>query len=127
MEIQLNELSKGDKTSDNPNRYNLRSNNKEGKSVIPYQPPREENITHDVASNSKERKAQKFPPVSKGPTLEVKDILKPPSNFNFPHEIQKIRIPVPLSKLVKHKDFKKSLTKLLLPEPLLFPPESINL
>jgi hypothetical protein len=54
---------------------------------------------------------------------EVREILKPPSYFNFEHEIHKIRIPVPLSELVKHEDFKKSLTNLLLPEPLL-PPQT---
>jgi hypothetical protein len=50
--------------------------------------------------------------------------LKPPSSFNFEHEIQKIKIPVPLSELVKHEDFKKSLSKLLQSEPS---PHSTNL
>jgi hypothetical protein len=38
-----------------------------------------------------------------------------------------IRIFVPLSKLVKHEDFKRSLSKLLLPKPLYHPSDSINL
>jgi hypothetical protein len=40
----------------------------------------------------------------------------PPSSFSFEHEIQKIKILVPLSELVKHKDFKRSLSKLLQPK-----------
>jgi ribonuclease HI len=57
----------------------------------------------------------------------VREILNPPSSFNFEHEIQKIRIPVPLSELVKHEDFKRSLSKLLLPETPNHPTDSINL
>jgi hypothetical protein len=57
----------------------------------------------------------------------VREILKPPSSFNFEHEVHKIRIPVPLSKLVKHEYFKISLSKLLLPEPPNHPTDSINL
>jgi hypothetical protein len=41
MENQLNELSKGDKANNSPNRYNLRSKKKEGKlmflSILPEQ------------------------------------------------------------------------------------------
>ena len=40
MDNQLNELSKGEKTSHTPNRYNLRSKQKEGKADIPDRPTR---------------------------------------------------------------------------------------
>jgi hypothetical protein len=42
--------------------------------------------------------------------------LKPHSSFSLENEIQKIRIPTPLSELVKHEYFKISLFKLLMPE-----------
>jgi hypothetical protein len=57
----------------------------------------------------------------------VREVLKPFSSFSFEHEIQKIRIPVPLSELVKHKNFKKSLSKWLQPEPSCHSIDSVNL
>jgi hypothetical protein len=42
-------------------------------------------------------------------------------------EIQNIRIPLPLSELVKHEDFEKSLSKLLQFEPYFHSTDSINL
>jgi hypothetical protein len=53
--------------------------------------------------------------------------MKPPSSFDLEHEIQKIRIPMPLSELAKHEDFKRSLSKLLLPEPSNHHTNSINM
>jgi hypothetical protein len=38
MESQLNELSKEEKTSGNPNKYNLGSKKREGRSDIPDHP-----------------------------------------------------------------------------------------
>jgi hypothetical protein len=77
--------------------------------------------------NRKERKSHSPPLVVKGPILEVKEILKPPSSFSLENEIQNIRIPVPLSKLIKHEDFKRCLSKAFQPEPT--PPsiDSVNL
>jgi hypothetical protein len=66
MDNQLNELSKGDKANDNPNRYNLRSKKKEGKSDVPDQPTREENPAKDVATTEGEENTEP-PPVAKGP------------------------------------------------------------
>jgi hypothetical protein len=57
----------------------------------------------------------------------VKEILKPPAYFIFEHEIQKIRIPVPLSELVKHEDFKRCLSKMLQPKPSSHNTDSVNL
>jgi hypothetical protein len=48
-------------------------------------------------------------------------------SFNFEHEIQKIKILVPLSELVKNKDFKRSLSKLLQSESPQPPSDSVNL
>jgi hypothetical protein len=128
MDIQLNELSKGDKASDNPNRYNLRSKKKEGKSDVPDQPSRAEKSCQRCSKQQQGKEIQNPPPVAKDPVPEVREILKPPSSFNFEHEIQKIRIPVPLSELVKHEDFKKSLSKLLQCLSLLIhPTDSVNL
>jgi hypothetical protein len=53
MDSQLNELSKGERTSGNPNRYNLRSKKKEGKPDISDQPTRAENPAKSVAASSK--------------------------------------------------------------------------
>jgi hypothetical protein len=58
MDNQLNELSKGEKTNSSPNKYNLRSKKKEGKSDIPDQPTRAEKPAKDVADNNKDKKAQ---------------------------------------------------------------------
>jgi ribonuclease HI len=66
-------------------------------------------------------------PIAKDPVPEVREIMKPPSSFSFEHEIQKIRIPVPLAELVKHEDFKRSLSKLLQPEPPCHSTDSVNL
>jgi hypothetical protein len=80
-----------------------------------------------VADSSKEKEVQKPSPMVKGLVPEVKEILKPSPFFNFDHEIQNIRIPVPLSELVKHEDFKRSLSKLLQSEPTSHPTDSVNL
>jgi hypothetical protein len=124
---QLNELSKGDKANSSPNRYNLRSKRKEGKNDVPDQRTEAEKPAKDVVDDSRGKKIQTPYPMVKTPIPEVKEIPKPTSPFNFEHEIQKIRIPVPLSKLVKHEYFKMILFKLLLPEPSNHPIDSINL
>jgi hypothetical protein len=113
MDSQLNELSKGEKTKNNPNRCSLRSKKKEGKPDVPDQPTRENKLNDNVVDRNKEKEVQKPPPVVKGLVLEVKEIMKSPPFFIFDHEIQKLRIHVPLSELVKHEDFKRSLFKLL--------------
>jgi hypothetical protein len=58
---------------------------------------------------------------------EVKEILKPTFPFNFEHEVHMIRILVPLSELVKHEYFKRSLSKMLMLEPTIHPTDSVNL
>jgi hypothetical protein len=80
-----------------------------------------------VENNNKENKAQNPSPIAKDLIPEVREILKPPSSFSFEQQIQKIRIPVPLSELVKHIDFKKSLSKLLQYEPSPHSIDSVNI
>jgi hypothetical protein len=66
MDSQLNELSKGERTENNPNRYNLRSKKKEGNPDIPDQPVRTEKLAKNVADGVKEKEAN--PPGSKAPS-----------------------------------------------------------
>jgi hypothetical protein len=127
MDNHLNEMSKEDNDSNNPNRYNLRLKKKARMSDIPERPTREEKSDKDVADKNKGKKIQVPSPVVQIHVLEVKEVTNPTSSFNFEHEIQKIRINVPLSELVKHEDFKKSLSKLFQPEPPYHPTDSVNL
>jgi hypothetical protein len=83
MNNQINELSKGEKTNSSPNKYNLRSKKKEGKSDIPDHPSKEENPAKDVENARKEKKIQNPSPIAKGLGLEVREILKARSYFNF--------------------------------------------
>jgi hypothetical protein len=57
----------------------------------------------------------------------MREIPKLTSSFNFEHEIQKIRIPMPLTKLIKHEKFKKCFSELLQSEASCLPTDSINL
>jgi hypothetical protein len=79
-----------------------------------------------VVDISKEE-VKKPSPMVKGLVPEVKEILKPSPFLNFDHEIQNLRIPVPLSKLVNLEDFKRSLFKLLQSEPISHSTDSVNL
>jgi hypothetical protein len=127
MDIQLNELNKGERNNDNPNRYNLRSNKNEGNLDIPDQPTREENPTKSVAVRNKQKEAQNPQPMVEIPISEVKDILKSHSSFSYENEIQMIKILVPFLELVKIEDFKRYLSKVLQPNPSSHSTDSVNL
>jgi ribonuclease HI len=127
MNSQINELSKGEKANNSPRKYNLQSTKNQGKSDVPDPAPGVENPARDAANRNKENKAQNSPPIAKDIVPEVREVLKPPSSFSFEHEIQKIRIPVPISELVKHEDFKKSLSKLLQFQSSFHSTDSVNL
>jgi hypothetical protein len=128
MNSKINELSKGGEAKDSmPNRYNLRSKKNEGKSDILDQPLIVERHAKPATLTTREKKTQNISSTSKDHVLEVREISKPPSSFSFEHEIQKIRIPVPLSELVKNEDFKRSLSKLLQSEPPHITIDSVNL
>jgi hypothetical protein len=89
MNNQINEMSKGEKSSSSPNKYNLKSKKKEGQSNTPDQPLIAERPAKPVAITAKERKTQNLSSIAKDPVPEVREILKPPSSFNFEHEMQK--------------------------------------
>jgi hypothetical protein len=54
-------------------------------------------------------------PLSKPVVLEMKDFDRPPTYFSLQHELRKINILVPLTKLLKNEPFKKSIMKVLQP------------
>jgi hypothetical protein len=57
----------------------------------------------------------KSSPLSKHIAPETKEVDKPPNSFILEHEMRKIKIPVPLKKLLKNEPFKKSIMKVLQP------------
>jgi hypothetical protein len=110
MNSQVNELGKGGKSNNTPNRYHLRSKKKEGNFD---QPLIAEKLVKPATITIKEKKTRNTLPTAKEPISEVREAPKPLSSFSFGHEIQNIRILVPLSELVKNEDFKRCLSKLL--------------
>jgi hypothetical protein len=56
-------------------------------------------------------------PLSKPLAPETKEADKPPTFFSLEHELRKIKIPVPLTELLKNEPFKKSIMKVLQPTP----------
>jgi hypothetical protein len=127
MDGQLNELNKGDKASDDRGRYNLRSDKKTTTPDIPEKSTRIEKPANEVADNHRGKKAQPLPPIIHNHVPEIREIPKLTSSFNFEHEIQKIRILVPLIELIKHEEVKKKFSELLQSEASSPPADSINL
>jgi ribonuclease HI len=127
MSAQIYELGKEQRADHTSNRYNLRSRKKEGDFDSQDQPLVADRPIKSAAATTKEKKTQSTSPAAKEPVTEVREAPKPISSFNFKHEIQKIRIPVPLSELVKNEDFKRSISKLLQSESPQPPSDSINL
>jgi hypothetical protein len=127
MENQLNEPSKGEKTIHTPNRYNLRSKHKEGKEYIHDRPTRVETPTKYIANQNKEKNAHPPAPLVENHVPYLREILKTPSYFNYEHEIQKIRIPIPISELIKNEDFRRCLSKMLQPETSSHSTDSVDL
>ena len=87
MDIQINELSKGEKEKENPSRYNLRSKNNLEKTDGPNQPIQKEDFVKAVTVRSKEKDSQNPQVLIRNPFPETKDILKPSSSFSFENEI----------------------------------------
>jgi hypothetical protein len=113
MNGQLHELSKADKAGSGRGRYNMRSDKKAATPDVPEPSTRAKRPTEETADNNKGKKAQPLSPVIQIHAPEIREIPKPASSFNFEHEIQKIRIPVPLTELIKHGEFKKRFSDLL--------------
>jgi hypothetical protein len=127
MNIQIHELGKGEKAKNTPNRYHLSSKKKEGNFDSHDQPLIAERPAKPATITTKEKKTQDTSPTTKEPVSKVREDPEPLSSFSFEHEIQKIRIPVPLLELVENEDFKRSLSKLLQsesPQPSI---DSVNL
>jgi ribonuclease HI len=113
MDNQLNELSKGDKAGGGRGRYNLRSDKRVAALDVPELSTRAQKSAEEVPDNHKGKKAQPLSPIIQIHAPEIREIPKPTPSFNFEHEIQKIRIPVPLTELIKHGEFKKHFSDLL--------------
>jgi ribonuclease HI len=127
MDGQLNELSKGDKASGSRGRYNLRSDKRAATLDVPESSTRAEKPVDEVANHHRGKKAHPLSPIIQNHAPEIREIPKLTSSFNFEHEIQKIRIPVPLTELIKHGEFKKRFSKLLKSEASYPLTDSINL
>jgi hypothetical protein len=127
MNSQLNELSKGDKASGGRGRYSLRSGKKTTVPDVPEQSTRTWKSANEVADTHRGKKAQPPSPIVHNHVPEIREIPKLTSSFNFEHEIQKITIHVPLTKLIKHEEFKKCFSEILKSEASCPPTDSINL
>jgi hypothetical protein len=127
MDSHLNELSKENKTSSRQGRYDLRSQKKAVTPDVPEQSTRTEKPANEVADSHRGKKTRPLSPIVQSHVPEIREILKLTSSFNFEHEIQKIRIPVPLTELIKHEGFKKHFSELLQSEISCLPTDSINL
>jgi hypothetical protein len=127
MDSQLNELSKGDKTTGGRGRYDLRSDKKAATPDVPKQSTRTKKPTNEATDDHRGKKTQPLSPMIQNHAPEVREIPKLASLFNFGHEIQKIRIPVPLTELIKYGEFKKCFSELLQSEASFLPTDSINL
>jgi uncharacterized small protein (DUF1192 family) len=113
MDGQLNEFSKGDKASSGRGRYNLRSDKRAVAPDIPEPSSRAEKPANEISDAHRGKKAQPLSPIIHNQVPEIREILKPMPSFNFEQEIQKVRIPVPLTELIKHGEFKKRFSELL--------------
>jgi ribonuclease HI len=87
------------------------------KEAATNQPPSPEKPT---LSSAKQQKKQFQPPAKeqaslKAPSHEVKVSDRPSLPFNFESEIQKVKIPMPLTELMKNEAFKTTILKSLVP------------
>jgi hypothetical protein len=126
MDIQLNELSKGNKASGSPGRYDLRSKKKTKAPDVHEQSTRIDKPANKAVDSRKGKNTQPLSPIIQIHVPEIREILKLSSSFNFGHEIQKIKIPVPLTELIKHEGFKKRFSELLQSEVSSLPTNFIN-
>jgi hypothetical protein len=74
MDIQINELSKGEKEKENASRYNLRSKKNEEKTDAPNQPAQKEDSAKAVTVSSKEKDSQNPQVLIRNPPPETKEI-----------------------------------------------------
>jgi hypothetical protein len=72
MDIQINELRKGEKMKENSSRYNLRSKKNEEKNDAPNQPVQKEDSSKTVTVSSKEKDSQNPQLLIRNPPLKPK-------------------------------------------------------
>jgi hypothetical protein len=88
------------------------------KEVAANQPPAPEKKT--LPSAKQQKKQTQIPAKEqvslKSPSHEVKPSDKPSLSFNFESEIQKVKIPMPLTELMKNEAFKEAILKSLEPK-----------
>jgi ribonuclease HI/uncharacterized small protein (DUF1192 family) len=113
MNGQLHELNKADKAGNSRGRYNLRSDKRAAAPDVPESSTREKKPAEETTDSNRGKKTHPPSPIIQVHAPEIREIPKLTSSFNFEHEIQKIRIPVPLTELIKHGEFKKRFSDLL--------------
>jgi uncharacterized small protein (DUF1192 family) len=113
MNGQLHELSREGKDGSGRGRYNLRSGKKAAAPDVPESSTRAKKLAEETADSNRGKKARPPSPIIQVHAPEIREIPNLASSFNFEHEIQKIRIPVPLTELIKHGEFKKRFSDLL--------------
>jgi hypothetical protein len=114
MDNQINELGKGEKEKENPCRYDLRYKKKGEKTNASNQPTKTKKSTKAVTVGSKEKFTQSPQFWLNILSQKSRRFMKSPTSFSYENEIQKIKIPVPFSKLIKIEEVKKYLSKMLL-------------
>jgi hypothetical protein len=101
MDNKINELSKGEKEKENPSRYDMRSKKKGENTNASDQPIKIEKSAKAMIVRNKEKFSQSPPVLVEDLIPEVKEILKSPPSFSYENEIQKIKIHVPFSEMIK--------------------------
>jgi hypothetical protein len=127
MDSQLNELSKENKASGSQGRYDLRSKKRIVAPDALEQFTRTKKHANEVADSHRGKKTRPLSPMVQSHVPKIREIPKLTSSFNFEHEIQKIRILVPLTELIKHEVFKRFFFELLQSEVSCLLTDSINL
>ena len=97
MDSQLNELSKGDKDNGSQGRYDLRLKKKTVAPDVTEPSTRTEKPANEVVDSHRGKKPRPLSPIVQSHVPEIREIPKLTYSFIFEHEIQKIRIHVPLT------------------------------
>jgi hypothetical protein len=98
------------------NKYDLRKRNGASKDTTSDQRKQAESPPKPNSNKGMPYKTQSSP-LSKPLTPKKKEFDKPPTSFILEHELRKIKIPVPLTELLKNKHLNKSIMNILQPTP----------
>jgi hypothetical protein len=96
------------------NKYDLRPRTGAPKSTTSDQNKKTE-VPHKPNPSKGALDKDHQPPPFKPDVLEVMEDERPQESFILEHELRNIKIPVPLSKLLKNEPFKQSIMKVLQP------------